>query len=526
MESRGERTLQVLRIPAQHVRLTQVEFQDATDLHNELVQEREWLLHTSEKQLALQGNLFVFEDLLRGTGWIILKQLPLPHARPSPSPADLRVTRPGGAGFEICVVTSDPDEREADTVILTYAGGEVGRIRALHAFQQAQRPSTAGHTLPRQLSNTWGDRNRDSRICEAFVLAEIEAGARLGVDVVQIDDGWQQGTSSNSAQAKEQHGRWSGFWQADANFWTPHVTRFPRGLEPVVRAAAERGLGIGLWFAPDSADDYANWELDAGALLGLHRRYGIEHFKIDGVNVGSVTGLTNLQRFLARLLEGSGGRIVLDLDVTAQVRPGYFGAMAVGTLFVENRYTDWHNYWPHQTLRNLWKLARWVNPRRLRMEWLNQTRHVDHYPDDPLAPARYTPDALFATVLFSNPLGWFEVSSLPADYFSAAAPLVQKWRAARARLFAGTIVPLGHAPDGFAWTGFVSLADDGQSCDLLAFRELNGAAQHAFAVPGFSAAACQIQVIAGQGRAQAASGELVVEIPESLGYLWVHARCC
>jgi alpha-galactosidase len=41
------------------------------------------------------------------------------------------------------------------------------------------------------LSNTWGHRSRDARINADFIAREVEAGTRLGVDVVQIDDGWQ-----------------------------------------------------------------------------------------------------------------------------------------------------------------------------------------------------------------------------------------------------------------------------------------------------------------------------------------------
>ena len=110
---------------------------------------------------------------------------------------------------------------------------------------------------------------------------------------------------------------------------------------------------------------------------------------------------------MATVLRESAGRIVFDLDVTAQLRPGYFGMIGTGPLFVENRYTDWHKYWPHQTLRNLWQLAWWVDPCRLRMEFLNQSRNTEKYADDPLAPSRYAPDTLFATVFFANPLGWF-----------------------------------------------------------------------------------------------------------------------
>ena len=80
------------------------------------------------------------------------------------------------------------------------------------------------------------------------------------------------------------------------------------------------------------------------------------------------------------MLRESKGKVVFDLDVTAEIRPGYFGVPDAGPIFVENRYTDFHRYWPHQTLRNLWKLAQYVDPLRLRMEFLNNTREPSSIP--------------------------------------------------------------------------------------------------------------------------------------------------
>jgi alpha-galactosidase len=85
--------------------------------------------------------------------------------------------------------------------------------------------------------------------------------------------------------------------------------------------------------------------------------------------------LDNQRAMFDRMLEGSDGNMVFDLDVTAEIRPGYFGLPDIGPLFVENRYTDFHRYWPHKTLRNLWELSLVVDPVRLRMELLNNTRN-------------------------------------------------------------------------------------------------------------------------------------------------------
>ena len=41
------------------------------------------------------------------------------------------------------------------------------------------------------MSNTWGDRGGRDVVTEEFVRGEIEWAKRLGVDAVQVDDGWQ-----------------------------------------------------------------------------------------------------------------------------------------------------------------------------------------------------------------------------------------------------------------------------------------------------------------------------------------------
>jgi len=223
------------------------------------------------------------------------------------------------------------------------------------------------------------------------------------------------------------------------------------------------------------------------------------------VKLRTKIGERNLNRFFNRVLEESEGRVVFDGDVTAETRPGYFGMMQIGPLFVENRYTDWHRYWPHFTLRNLWMLAQYVDPIRLRMEFLNHARNTEQYTNDPLAPEAFTPDYLFATVMFGSPLGWFEVSNLPQEYFRTVPPLVAVWKAHRERLFGGSVLPILDAPDGYAWTGFASLGTDGSGY-LLVFRELSGETERVVTLPEFAGTVGAVAVLAGQGNAQNAGG--------------------
>lgn len=158
------------------------------------------------------------------------------------------------------------------------------------------------------------------------------------------------------------------------------------------------------------------------------------------------------------------------------------------------------------------------------MEFLNQTRQTEKYPADPLAPARYEPAALFATVFFSNPLGWFETSNLPENYFSQVAPVVRCWKSVREELFTGTIIPLGQTSDGIAWTGFASVADDGRSALVLVFRELNPKPTACLTVPGFTRPTASCTRLAGQGEANWTGTALEVTVEAALGWNLLRLR--
>ena len=285
----------------------------------------------------------------------------------------------------------------------------------------------------------------------------------------------------------------------------------------------------------------------AAKVLEFHHTLGVNYFKIDGVEIKSTLAERNLRRFVDAVLDATGGRVVFDLDATAGTRPDYFGLVHAGPVFVENRYTDFHRYWPHQTLRNFWKLAHYIDPVRLRMEFLNSARNQHLYAGDPLAPARYSPAYLFATVMFSSPLGWFEVSHLPAAFVEEVGALVKVWKAHREAVFRGRIIPLGAPPDGTAWTGFVSVArggvgkngvrprrkdikdfavrgsdpiSRGPAAYVLVFRELNDQPHWSVDLPMCPQDQYACTALAGDGSATMRAARLTVELPRPQSFLF------
>jgi alpha-galactosidase len=501
----------------QHLRLIQVNLQAQSDFHNELVHESEWLLHPAERNLRLRGNLFVVEDTATYEGWIFVKAGPLPGERAVQANADLAYVS-GLGGHEIHLLAHANEAGRYPWTVLDYQGGRRGCVCAIHGFQRSLRPDHP----PELLTNTWGDRSQDSRVGHEFMLQEIAAAARLGADVVQIDDGWQTGITSNSASAKPGDATWGSFASSRADFWSIHPDRFPHGLEPLVGNARELGIALGLWFAPDSTNDYALFEQDAAVILNLFRTIGIRHFKIDGVCTVSVLGEDRLRSFFEIVAKGSDNQVLFDIDITAGIRPGYFGLMSTGRLFIENRYTDWHGYWPHQTLRNFWKLTRWIDPRRLRMEFLNPARNLDKYLDDPLAPSNVPIETSFAAVMLGAPLAWLEASNLPTDAIERLARLVALWREYRIELTNGDILTLGEVPDGWTWTGLASVDPKDRHMHVLVFRECNPVPKAKLQLPTPEGLSWKIHHIAGSGIAVIRNDKtLVVEIPERGNFVWI-----
>ena len=500
---------------ANHVRITAYDLMDQTDVHNELMRTREWTAQWNEGEFDIECCALDIYDAERDTGRAILRLAPLPHARPTKC-ADFRVD---SRGRTLTVLSNG-----YPFVMREYSGGRVGRIKAFHALQREMRPYRPGRA-GRILSNHWGGGYGDSRLNEEYALCEIEAGAKLGVEVVELDDGWQKGRSANSSLIKsKKDGAWNGFWAFDQNFWYADPVRFSHGLAPLASAAKSHGMELGLWYGPDSSNDAANWERDADRLLSYYRDPGIRYFKIDSMKSFSPLALSRQRAMFDKVLSGSSSNVVFDLDVTAEIRPGYFGLSDIGTLFVENRYAKHCSWWPHQTLRNLWSLAEVVDPVRLRMEFLDPKQHADRYaerfPASPLRPELWSGDAVFATVMVASPLAWMEMHGLHPETVAEMSKIIAKWKLERDRIHTGDTFPVGLKPDGFSWTGFVTSAQGGKGGYALLFRECSD--EQSFSLdllPYFSAS--RVALLSGGGSARLDKQTLVVEGPKKLGYLWL-----
>ncbi|MDA3868200.1 MAG: alpha-galactosidase [Salinivirgaceae bacterium] len=459
--------LEKLELPGRHWKLNVVEFFDITDRFNNLALSVNVL---SYRPNMYKGNLLFAYDNATDNGVFILKEAPTSNVQlaypGSDFMTDYGTFRLVGAGITPEDLDNNEWKRAYGFVTGVYSEGERNGLLALRNYQKNIRK----HMPDRDemvLMNTWGDRGQDSRINEEFALAELEAGAKLGISHFQLDDGWQLGQSSNSAF---KGGSLESIWD-NPNYWAPHPERFPNGLDPVIKKGKELGIEVCLWFNPSRDNSNEYWEKDADMLIKLYRQYGIRTFKIDGVKLPDKTAEINFRKFLDKVNLETNNNVVFNLDVTAGRRGGYNYFNKYGNLFLENRYTDWTNYFPYTTLRNLWMLSKYVPAENLQVEFLNKWRNTDNYKGDPFAPENYSFDYLFAITMAAQPLAWFEGTGLPKEAIAVVAPVIRKYREVQHDFHSGAIFPIGDEPSGRSWTGFQSI-QEGKGYFII-FREAN-----------------------------------------------------
>jgi len=517
----GTPTLDRLQLAGKHWQTKAVEFFDVTDWNDNLVAERSFIPY---RKTGYRGNILLASDNVNGGSFFFLKEAPTSSTQLA-YPGNDFITESGsflvtGIGLSFKDVSLEKWTRAYSCVLGVAESDGYPVLSVLRDYQKRQR-LLDNERDEMVMMNTWGDRSQDAKIDEKFCLSELDKANALGLTCFQLDDGWQTGKSPNSAVAK---GSFTDIWKS-GDYWSPDKKKFPHGLAPIVKKGKRLGIRIGLWYNPSVQNDFADWEKDAEAILGLYRQYGITVFKIDGVKVETKVAEENLRNLFDKVLRESGNNVVFNLDVTAGRRGGYFMLNEYGNIFLENRYTDWGNYFPYRTLRNLWMLSRYVPAERLQIEFLNKWRNGKEYAGDPFGPENYSLEYLFAITMAGQPLAWMEASGLPDEAFVVKS-VIEKYRSVQHDLHQGVILPVGSEPDGRSWTGFQSVrGDEGY---FIVYREDNDVPSSCISTYLKEGERVTLTALLGSGKDFTATigacGMLEFSLPEKNSYALYHYK--
>lgn len=476
-------TLDCIPLGGAHFNVNSFKLYDKTDYNDMLVEQNEASVYIFKNgKLSRDGNVFCINDYNSKDSLMMIKHSPTESSALNRKGPDFTMQ---GSVYATLYGTGIDFNELPDGKVPYYASA-VGVGKTENIYEEMWRYNTAFCLDdPRQalfaMSNTWGDRSQDMAVCESFMLKELERAKQMGVDIIQIDDGWQLGITANSR--RKSGGVWEGYYADNNDFWLVNPERFPNGLKVIVDKAKENGIEFGLWFSPDSSKDFENYQKDVETLMNLYNTYGVRYFKLDGVKIRNKLCEMRFIKMLEELTNRTKGDMRFNLDVTAEDRFGYMYQSQFGTLFVENRYTDYPNYFPHNTFKNVWNLAKVVPTRRLQMELLNTRRNTEKYEGVLFAPNTYSPDYLFATVMVANPLFWMEMSNLDDDYAEKLAKISNIYKNYKQELFASRVIPVGNRPDGMNFSGYCCVGEDKKTTHLILFREAANEDAYTFKLP-------------------------------------------
>jgi hypothetical protein len=323
------------------------------------------------------------------------------------------------------------------TWTILYHGGDARRQEAVKLFDATRfpvHPERDGLVL----ACTWGGgtTSQESRrlAWEGPVLEDLDAVAELGIDVYQIDDGYQV---KNLDSSSPDGGRG----------WKPHPDIYPKDWDRVRARAEALGVRLGLW-APvqniSGADlawnqeraDCVVWKMDFANLHNYGRRDAVE---------------TKVRNFITRFDH----EVDVAWDLTEiYPRYGYLWGREYGSIWLENRkkrMRPWILYTPSLTLRDAWQLSAYVNIRKFQLPVVNVAQV------DPPSDAREHPQAYaVAIAAVGIPMFFEQPSCFGGEQKQQVIDTLRLFKSCREEMLRQLVYPVGAVPDNASVTGFVS----------------------------------------------------------------------
>lgn len=329
--------------------------------------------------------------------------------------------------------------------------GEEEKQLALKRFDRMRYPVSDDAIV--LLANVWGGGRRQEGAKEENILKEIESCAELGIDVLQIDAGWQDNDPATPA-------------------WLPMTEAYPTGWGNIMRRAKESGVTLGIWSR--ATDAVANPDK-------LNRLYdeGFRQFKIDIGSWSTYDFLHKITTIARDLKKHSGHQAMINWDVTHKgLRVGYLFNREYGNLFLQNRRLPFaseghgpttHTYVPRRILKDQWRAADYLNLNQILFNV--QTTEFVH-PET--SNARLYGDVYsFAATIMSAPLFFTETRRYSPVDRAALKQIIAVYKQHRAALYAGYVFSIGDLPGDASWTGFQNYHPDKTTGYLTLFRGID-----------------------------------------------------
>lgn len=401
------------------------------------------------------------------------------------------------------------------TWIIPYNGNELDGNLSLKQFDRLRYPIDPDRDIY-IMANTWGTEDLRPPCLHAAreqnVLEELESVADLGIDVLQIDDGWQTPEWLPAASARQvQRGK-----EALAEFGDYPV--YPEGWSRVREKAERLGVSLGLWAA---------WTAPQEALQLNYDQGNFKYFKLDFAHLDTKDRFDDLTQKARELIKHTGHTAAVNWDVTEiATRMGFFCGREYGNIYLENRKINTVRnpvlYVPYKVLNDAWNLSKYVNLNKFQVT----VQNIDHVVSDtPTDAAEHNHEYVVGIALMSSPIFFQETRYYEPPARQCIRELLKVYKKHRLAMYQGYVFPIGNEPDNFSWTGFQNHNPKSGSGYLTIFRErLNRSPTGEFQLRFVKASSLRITNLSTNESETIPVGlEGVVEftIPEAPGFLFL-----
>lgn len=301
-------------------------------------------------------------------------------------------------------------------------------------------------------ANTWGSGQSSSasidRAREEEILLEIDSVADLGVETLQIDNGWQAEHLDHKSLGLRP--------------WQPRPDWYPKGWSRISAYAEANNVELSIWFAAHAP------------LRDLFRAFDEGGFKTYKLDYAFLNSYDKLESYLSKgraLVAHTNHQSRVNWDVTENApRFGYFWARECGSVWLANRKPERpENVIPKPwlMLREHREISRYLNTSKFEFAVQN-FRKVNQENSDAY---KYTDSYSLALSFPGIPVLFQTTRLLEHDQRAEIRALLEIYIAERAELFRRYVFPIGEEPDNQSWSGFQWIDPDSETGYVLIFRE-------------------------------------------------------
>ena len=297
---------------------------------------------------------------------------------------------------------------------------------------------------------------------EDNILVEIDSQADLGIDIQQIDDGWQGHDFKNWRPIKSYElKRDDGIYPLYKSETYPV---YPDGWGKVREYARQKGVKLGLWAAITISADDLIWNYEQG---------DFRYYKLDYAHLPTKGQVEDLMGKARKLILHSGHKVRINWDVTERnPRVGYFYGREYGNIYLANRKPKWPRnvvYKPYLILRDAWQLSDYLNLNKFQITIQNCDRTDPEVSDAHL----HGHDYCLAQTLMGSPIFFQETRFYDEAARDVLRPLISLYKKYRDEMYLGYVFPIGDTPDNKSWSGFQNHNPDSFTGYLTILRQLH-----------------------------------------------------